>query len=89
MCDFHYFQINGNESVFKRSTDTPAEITKEYLLEKANELSSLQELLKTHNITEVSFANKPDSNAKLCIELERKNKEKKGKKQPKQKKQSP
>lgn len=73
--------------MFKRDENTPDTISKEYLLEQANERSKLQELLQTHNIRATTFECYPESSAKLLIELERKNKEKKKKKKKDKQKQ--
>lgn len=80
------FQINEKRIVFKRDENTPDTITEEYLLEKANKLGKLQDLLQTHIIKDTTFRSNPQSSTKLLIELERKNKEKKKKNKQKQQK---
>lgn len=72
-------QINASKIVFRRSENDPDPITEEFLLQKAHELTSLEEILKTQIIKKKQFIQSSGRCPVLFIATEKKKKDKKKK----------
>lgn len=73
------------KTILRRTKDDPQEITEDFLFQKANEMSSFQELLKAHTIKKKYLIRGTGQCPTLTILTEKKNKEKKKDKKKKQK----
>lgn len=73
------------KTILRRTKDDPQEKTEDFLFQRANEMSSFQELLKTHIIKKKYFIQGTGQCPTLTILTEKKNKEKKKDKKKKQK----
>lgn len=73
-------QVNGSKTILRRGEHDPDVITKEYLLQKAQEHTLLSELLQTQIIKKAIFIHVPNQTIALTIETTKKKKDKKKKK---------
>lgn len=71
------FQINNVKTILRRKADET--VTEDFLFQKANEMSSFQELLKTQSIKKKYFTNGNGQCAMLTILTEKRKKDKKKK----------
>lgn len=72
-------QVNNSKIVFRRTENDPDPITEEFLMQKANEMTSLEELLKTQIIKKKKFIQSAGRCTTLFISTEKKKKDKKKK----------
>lgn len=72
-------QINASKTIFRRTENDPDAITEEFLLQKARELTSLEETLKTQVIKKKHFIHLTGRCPVLLIFTEKKKKDKKKK----------
>ncbi|XP_031637376.1 probable leucine--tRNA ligase, mitochondrial [Contarinia nasturtii] len=77
--DIYVLKINSSKTIFHRTENDPETITEQFLMQKANEMTSFTELLKTHKIKRKSFTSGTDKCTTLVIHTEKKIKDKKKK----------
>lgn len=71
--------MNNSKIVFRRAENDPDPITEEFLLQKAYEMTSLEELLKTQVIKKKLFIHSTERCPVLVVLTEKKKKDKKKK----------
>lgn len=73
-------KVNNKKTILRKGDNDPETITKEYLLQKAQEHTALPELLKTQTIKQCNFIQIPNQTTAINIETSKKQKDKKNKK---------
>lgn len=73
-------QLNGSKTILRKGDNDPQTITKEYLLQKAHELTALPKLLKTQAVIKCIFIQRPNEATAITIATATQKKDKKNKK---------